>query len=135
MNVQTLDRDHLHHESGVQTQRLCPWPVLNAPFEGSWFVVHPGTASDPDRHHDYEMWIAIRGEALIDVDGERRRFAAGDILYLPPYTGHRVFNDGDRDFEMYGVWWDPDLASRFSERHVREQNEAPVAALQPETTA
>ena len=96
MNVQTLDRDHLHHESGVQTQRLCPWPVLNAPFEGSWFVVHPGTASDPDRHHDYEMWIAIRGEALIDVDGERRRFAAGDILYLPPYTGHRVFNDGDR---------------------------------------
>ena len=135
MNVQHLDRVHHHHESGVETQRLCPWPVLNAPFEGSWFVVRAGTASDPDRHPDHELWIAVRGEATIDVDGERRRFADGDILYLPPHAAHRVINDGDRDFEMYGVWWDPDLARRFTDRHERETAPTPAGALRPEGAA
>jgi mannose-6-phosphate isomerase-like protein (cupin superfamily) len=127
MNIRNLDRAHLRHENGLEAQRLCPWPVLNAPFEGSWCVVRPGVASTPDCHHDYEMWIAMSGEATVDVDGAEAPFVRGDVLYLPPNVPHRVINRGDRDFEMYSVWWDPNLAERFTSRH-REAATEPVAA-------
>jgi len=32
-----------------------------------------------------------------------------------------VLNRGTEDFEMYAIWWDPDLAAAFAERHVRTE--------------
>jgi mannose-6-phosphate isomerase-like protein (cupin superfamily) len=117
VNIRGLDRNRLRHENAIETQRLCPWPVLNAPFEGSWCVVRAGVTSTLDRHPDYEMWIAMTGQAVVEVGGEERSFSSGDVLYLPPETPHRVINRSDRDFEMYSVWWDRSLAGRFNERH------------------
>lgn len=117
MEFRQLHRGRLHHENGLDSQRLLPWPALNAPFEGSWCVVRAGTASTPHLHHEYEIFIAVAGEALVEADGVRRPFRTGDVVYFPPGEEHRVVNDGDRDFEMYSVWWDPDMVTRFSDRH------------------
>jgi len=117
MEIRNLDRDNLRPDNHLLAQRLMPWPVLNAPFEGSWCLVQPGSASGPHGHHEYEIWIAMTGAATIICDGEQRPFVAGDIVHFTPGSVHQVINDSDADFQMYSVWWDAELADQFTKRH------------------
>jgi mannose-6-phosphate isomerase-like protein (cupin superfamily) len=109
-----LDRDGLRHEYGVDIQRLVPWAALNAPFEGAWTVVRAGTSSTLHSHHEHEIFVAVRGEAIVECDGDQAAFRTGDIALFKPGQQHRVLNDGDEDFEFYSVWWDRAMAERFT---------------------
>ncbi len=80
MELRSLDRTSLNSENNLKAQRLLPWPALNAPFEGSWCVIAPGTASTLHGHHEYEIFIAINGEAVLETDGVRVPFKTGDIV-------------------------------------------------------
>jgi mannose-6-phosphate isomerase-like protein (cupin superfamily) len=120
MEIRELDRENLKPDNGLRAQRLFPWPVLNAPFEGSWCVVPPGAESGVHGHHEYEIWVAMTGEAEIISEGKRVPFVAGDVVHFQPNTRHQVVNNGDAEFQMYAVWWDAELAERFSARHTEE---------------
>jgi mannose-6-phosphate isomerase-like protein (cupin superfamily) len=113
MEIRSLARDNLTAEYGVLTQRLLPWPQLNAPFEGAWAVLEPGAATTPHSHHEFEIFIAAAGTATISSDGRLSAFVAGDIAYLPPGETHQIVNVGDEDFRMFSVWWDPQMSERF----------------------
>ena len=120
VEVVRLKRDALVHEYGCDTQRLQPWAVLKAPFEGSWAVVRAGSASTLHSHHEHEIFIAVRGSAVIECDGDRATFGAGDVAFFRPGLEHRVLNDGAGDFEFYSVWWDEEMARRFISRQGAE---------------
>ncbi|ATL68600.1 cupin domain-containing protein [Nocardia terpenica] len=115
--IRKLERDNLTEAYGVASQRLLPWDVLNAPFEGAWCALPPGGTSTAHSHHEYELFIAMTGRAVIDVDGEKRDFAAGDVAHLLPGSVHYIHNDADTDFEWYAVWWDSEMTDRFAARH------------------
>jgi mannose-6-phosphate isomerase-like protein (cupin superfamily) len=115
VEIRRLDRDRLGPDNNF-SQRLVPWPALNAPFEGAWCVIKPGKASVRHAHHEYEIFIAVSGEALLESRGERTRFAPGDVVHFPPHTDHQVINAGAQDFEMYTVWWDREMNDRFARR-------------------
>ena len=117
MDVRRLDRTTLKHENGLDAQRLLPWPALNAPFEGSWCVIAPGTASTPHAHHEHEIFIAVAGGAVLESEGEQADFRAGDVVYFPPGVEHRVVNKAETAFEMYSVWWAVQMSHRFAVRH------------------
>jgi mannose-6-phosphate isomerase-like protein (cupin superfamily) len=117
IEIRNLDRANLTRAYGLDSQRLLPWPVLNAPFEGAWCILRPGDESMLHAHHEYEIFIAMNGSATLVVNGEEFAFAAGDIVHLPPGCAHRVVNRGDADFEYYGIWWDPDMSAAFVARH------------------
>ncbi len=88
-DVQHLDRDNLLHEYGLDTQRLFPWDVLNAPFESSWAVARPHSSSTLHSHHEHEIFIAVRGNAVIEYDGDPMPFEAGDVCSSGPGTSTR----------------------------------------------
>jgi mannose-6-phosphate isomerase-like protein (cupin superfamily) len=121
MDIRNLDRDHMNTEYGVLVQRLMPWDAMNAPFEGAWCVVQPGTSTEPHSHHEYEMFVAVAGTAVIESDGERSPFVAGDVVYQVPGSYHQIVNDGPTDFQFYSVWWDNEMTERFGERHAAGQ--------------
>jgi mannose-6-phosphate isomerase-like protein (cupin superfamily) len=131
MEIHKLNRDALRHENGLDAQRLLPWPALNAPFEGSWCVIRPGTSSTAHSHHEHEIFIALSGESVLESDGERVPFTAGDIVSLPPGSRHCVINDGTEDFEMYSVWWDQEMSDRFAARG-REESARTATPGQPQ---
>jgi mannose-6-phosphate isomerase-like protein (cupin superfamily) len=114
METRRLDLRNLTHENGLDTQRLLPWPALVAPFEGSWCVIRPGTASTTHSHHEHEIFIAVTGAARIESGVESAAFKAGDVAYFPPATAHRVVNDSGQDFHMYSLWWDVPMSRRFA---------------------
>ncbi|MDH6140500.1 MULTISPECIES: cupin domain-containing protein [Kitasatospora] len=119
MEIRPLNRDGLTFEYDLYTQRLVPWPLLNAPFEGCWSIVEPGTSSRPHEHHEYEIWIAAKGEGEIEADGVRRPFKAGDVVHFTPHTEHFALNPkgADGNLEFYSIWWDTELAVAFLDRH------------------
>ncbi|MCA8276390.1 cupin domain-containing protein [Burkholderia sp. AU30280] len=112
-----LNRDELKFENNLHAQRLVPWPLLNAPFEGSWCVIAPGTRSTAHAHHEYEIFIAMNGSARLETEGNSIPFNVGDIVHFTPNTEHSIVNIGDEPFEMYSIWWDKDMAERFLETH------------------
>lgn len=116
IHVVRLERDKLQPEYGVDAQRLQPWAVLNAPFESAWAVVRAGTHSTLHSHHEHEIFVAVKGEAVIECDGQRAAFRTGDVAFFQPGLQHRVLNDGEEDFEFYSVWWDQQMAERFISR-------------------
>jgi mannose-6-phosphate isomerase-like protein (cupin superfamily) len=116
MQVHNLDRAALGPDNNF-SQRLLPWPQLNAPFEGAWCVVNPGDATQSHAHHEYEIFIAMSGSAVLVSGDERRPFTHGDIVHFPPHVDHQVVNESEVPFEMYAVWWDGQLAHRFAVRH------------------
>ena len=119
MQIRRLERDRLGPDNN-HSQRLLPWPALNAPFEGAWCVIRPGASSVRHAHHEYEIFVAVTGSAVLESAGERTSFVAGDVVHFPPYTDHQVINDGAEDFEMYTVWWDRDMAAAFGRRDAKE---------------
>jgi mannose-6-phosphate isomerase-like protein (cupin superfamily) len=125
-----LDWENLLHEYGLDTQRLFPWDVLNAPFESSWAVARPHTSSTLHAHHEHEIFIAVRGEATIECDGTPTAFKAGDVSFFHPGHRHQLHNNADEDFVFYSVWWDEEMSERFLAR-----NRAENGALQKEAQA
>jgi mannose-6-phosphate isomerase-like protein (cupin superfamily) len=119
MEIRRLDRDRLGPDNN-HSQRLLPWEALNAPFEGAWSVIRPGTSSTKHAHHEYEIFVAVSGEAVLESAGERTPFAPGDVAHFPPHTDHQVINESAEDFQMYSVWWDRDMTARFAERDDRK---------------
>jgi len=117
LELRSLDRAHLNFENNLHAQRLLPWATLNAPFEGSWCVIAPGTASTKHSHHEYEIFIAVKGEAVLETEGKRTPFKTGDVVKFQPHEWHSVVNESGSDFEMYCVWWDADMTQRFTARH------------------
>lgn len=116
-----LASDNLLFEYGLHTQRLMPWDVLNAPFEGSWALAKPHSHSTLHSHHEHEIFIAVRGTAVVECDGVKSAFKAGDVAFFRPGHQHRVLNDGDEEFMFYSVWWDEEMAERYVSRN-REEN-------------
>jgi quercetin dioxygenase-like cupin family protein len=120
MDIRPLLREKLNHENGADAQRLVPWEVLNAPFEGSWCVIPAGGATGAHSHHEYEIFIAVTGEAVLDSENERRPFRAGDIVHFQPGVEHRAINESSSDFEMYCIWWDTELSEKFVSKHAEQ---------------
>jgi mannose-6-phosphate isomerase-like protein (cupin superfamily) len=115
-----LDSENLLHEYGLDTQRLFPWDVLNAPFEASWALARPNTRSELHSHHEHEIFVAVRGSAVIECDGDETPFKAGDVAHFIPGKRHRLLNDGDDEFMFYSVWWDEEMSEKFIKRNRAE---------------
>ena len=118
MELRSLIRDEMPFENGAHGQRLLPWDSLNAPFEGAYVIVPAGGATGVHSHHEYKMFIAIRGEAVMETDGVRRPFVAGDVEHHVPHVDHRVINnESAEEFHFYAIWWDTDMSQAFLKRH------------------
>lgn len=48
--------------------------------------------------HD-EAFVALAGEAVVELDGREHTLRAGDGLSVPPSVAFRIHNRGDRPFE------------------------------------
>lgn len=111
--INKMDWGSLRHEYELDAKRLLPWEVIQAPFEGAWCVVRPGTRSTPHSHHERELFIAISGQADIVIAGERFSVGKGDLISIPVGSEHYIANDSEEDFHMYTVWWSQESASEF----------------------
>ena len=89
-------------------------------------MARPRSRSTLHSHDEHEIFIAVRGSAVIECDGDETPFMAGDVAFFQPGKRHRLLNDGDQEFVFYSVWWDEEMSERFltQNRQNRAKSEA-----------
>jgi len=77
-------------------------------------VLAPSAAARATAVATYRTYLETQANLLV---ANTTPFVAGDVVHFTPQLRHQVVNNSDTDFQMYSVWWDADMAQRFTERH------------------
>lgn len=85
-----------------------------APFEASRWSLAPGFTSDWDEHDVVELWFVSTGTGIVSHGEVTVRVRAGDAVYMPSRTRHRVHNDGDEPITLFSAWWSPTVSEAGS---------------------
>jgi mannose-6-phosphate isomerase-like protein (cupin superfamily) len=86
-------------DEGVSVTGLAS-PSRGCASLSAWRVVlDPGAASPEHTLTSDEAFVALRGTARVELDGEAHEIAAGDCLVVAPDRAFRIRNDGDEPFE------------------------------------
>src|SRR5688572_29520169 len=103
-------------------------------------LLKPGSGhADPHLHLDFtQTWEAVLGAGTIEVEGEKRPFAAGDTVVLEPGTPHRDPFTGEDELTVRGHFKPtPEFIEAYAEawvHHMREgttndQDEMPLLQI------
>lgn len=107
--VKQNDVQRFANESGTErfrTTLVRPVVPLDA-LRGGWYTLAAGAANGADRHDVDEIYFITEGTAVIELDGEHRRLAAGDTVLVPAGCHHQLFNDGDQDLVLVFLFSPP----------------------------
>ncbi len=67
-------------------------------------VYQPRGYVEPHRHRIQEqVYHILEGEALVELDGERRVVRRDDVIFIPPGTEHAIYNTGMGDLRFIVV--------------------------------
>jgi mannose-6-phosphate isomerase-like protein (cupin superfamily) len=98
----TIIRDHdapRFGDEGVTVTGLAS-PSRGCASVSVWRVVlDPGAGSPEHTLTSDEAFVALRGRAHVELDGETRELGAGDCLVVAPERPFRIRNDGAEPFE------------------------------------
>lgn len=90
---------------------LADWGLpegLTAPFESAYGLLEPDGAMEGHRHHTMEVYLGLRGEGKLTVNGEETVMRPGDICAILPDAWHELSTVGDEDFLWLAWWWNVD---------------------------
>lgn len=107
----------------------CPWGryreyARNEPCTVWIAEMKPGEAGSLQSHKNFdELWIILTGVGQIQVDDEVRQVQAGDEIFIPRRTKHRLSNSGSGLLRMmevaYGLVQDEDKV-RYEDKYGRD---------------
>lgn len=117
--------EHLAHRHSIR-----PWGSFTLLEKGENFQVKlievkPGCKLSEQMHnHRSENWIVVRGTAKVFLDGKERILHAGESVYIPPNSRHRLENPGKINLTLIevqiGEYLGEDDIVRFSDDFGRE---------------
>ena len=72
-----------------------------------------------------ELWIVIDDGALVQVDEDTREYKAGDEVWIPANTRHRLSCAGDQPVRVlevaFGNWQQADI-TRYADDYARPES-------------
>ncbi len=78
---------------------------LAAPFSHAWGYLNGPGEMEPHTHYKEEVYLFIRGEGFVVVDGQRYPVRSGDVAYVPPGALHSVANEARGELLWAAFWW------------------------------
>ncbi|KTC45109.1 hypothetical protein AO262_29335 [Pseudomonas fluorescens ABAC62] len=109
----------LSHEYNALIKRIYPEQSLRTPFGSASVTVEAGTLSQPHLHHEHEKFIIVSGHGEFVQDNVRSNIAAGDVIYIKPFTEHYIQADAQSQVEFMSIWWE-DAESQSEPRTTRQ---------------
>jgi quercetin dioxygenase-like cupin family protein len=99
-------------EYNCKIRRLFPWPDrVNTrrpltEFGCMLIILEAGKQVDLHNHDEEETFIAISGQAILEVDGQSTTLNPNDVAYIPRMAKHSLRNDASSPFVMLDIYWD-----------------------------
>ena len=86
-------------QDGVEVTGLAS-PSRGCDSMSAWrLVLHPGAGSPEHTLTSDEAFVALRGSARVQLDGEAHELAPGDCLVMAPSRRFSIHNDAAEPFE------------------------------------
>lgn len=73
--------------------------VSDTELTATWVEVEPGARQKMHSHEPEQVYIVVRGEAVMTVDGDEQGVGEGDLVHVPPYAEHGIRNTGNGTLE------------------------------------
>lgn len=86
-----------------------PWAewLRSAWLSAGVYRIPAGGADEQQPHGEDEVYVVVRGRAVLDVEGERLPVQVGTLAFVPAYAEHR-FVDIEEDLEVAVVFAPPE---------------------------
>jgi len=115
----------VHGGSGaMRWVRVATGSHLHADWDGvEWVAFQPGGRAGLHTHsHTEEIWYFLRGNAEIELDGERYQVSPGSIVLTPLRSRHALWNTGDEQVEYVVIEvFPPDIAGALPPRRPTDE--------------
>jgi mannose-6-phosphate isomerase-like protein (cupin superfamily) len=102
----------------IETQSRLPLPATAKWPEGVWdslafahgsmsaILFTPRGTDYQSSHEQDELYIVLKRNGVLVVDGSRHPFVAGDALFVPANADHRFVEFTD-DLATWAIFWGP----------------------------
>lgn len=107
MHVKTEATDNKIRKNGCDIRQLYPWEgVVEPPWNSTLCAIRPTESSTPHSHATDETFIFVSGTGHVEIDGESRPVAEGDVIYIPNGLRHIVTNDDtEKALTFVSIYW------------------------------
>ena len=97
MFIQKVDGSPLNERGGQRSYLLLDRGQFGSSrLSVTWVEGKPGSEQQVHAHEANEqVYVIVRGRGLMRVADEQERVEAGDLVFIPPKTGHAIRNVGD----------------------------------------
>lgn len=65
----------------------------------TWVEVEPDARQKLHSHDPEQVYLVVRGEAVMTVDGKEREVMEGDLIHVPRHAEHGIRNTSDETME------------------------------------
>lgn len=86
--------------------------------------VEPGDDVGLETHDLDQVLVFVSGQGEFQIDQDRGKVAAGDVLVVPAHAEHNVVNTGSESLKLYTVYAPPEHAPGTLHRTKAEAEEA-----------
>ena len=75
-------------------------------IESEYVRVHKGSKTPKHVHKDLEqVYIILRGNALLEIDNAKKKVSKGMIAYIPRNAEHRITALGNLEYIYISCWY------------------------------
>jgi mannose-6-phosphate isomerase-like protein (cupin superfamily) len=108
--VEVMWEDLAGHFGGAYSKMLVrPEPSGSRHIDYRISTYQPKAYVEPHAHRVQEqIYHVLEGEALMELDGERRVVRRHDVIFVPPGVEHAIYNTGLTDLTFIVVTSPPD---------------------------
>jgi quercetin dioxygenase-like cupin family protein len=92
----------IEHGGTCRTFFLVPKESMRKETEGSYlefvceFEISAGSRLDPHKHDTHEYYYVLSGNAIMQIERDKREVKPGDLIYIPPNAVHSITPIGDK---------------------------------------
>jgi mannose-6-phosphate isomerase-like protein (cupin superfamily) len=80
----------------------------------TWITVPAGAEQTLRSHEESEQaYVVVRGNGSMSVAGDTQQVGEGDLILVPPATGHSISNDGEDELACVSIQSPPVAASEL----------------------
>ncbi|MCB7317494.1 cupin domain-containing protein [Lacrimispora sp. 210928-DFI.3.58] len=84
----------LGQNGAIQGEKFCQ----------GYVVIYPGGGIPEHDHETVESYTILKGQGVMEVDGEKQEVKEGDYVFVPSWKKHSLHNTGDSDMHMMFVY-------------------------------
>ncbi len=79
---------------------------MNPPFGHAWGYLENSGEMETDVHPAAEIYIIVKGQGQVKIEGEISEVEAGDVVEIPPDNKHSISCKENQELLWAAFWWD-----------------------------